>query len=646
MTATARFTECLVTLFDEGDAAFFVQTTEEARLDALLGEFAARTGLDVEEWNLAHGWVPFESKRPREDAAVQPRSLAHDLGLLRELDADTLCVIKDLGLALRDDKQALGALRELLARLRDRRRGRMTVVLVSDAAALPAEIEHLVTCLDLPLPAQDEMDCLVAREAKRLGLRVPGSMRPRLSAALSGMSEYDAVRVLGRLRRQGDGLTDAMLASSLEEKRRLVARSGVLEMVALDAAADAVGGLERLRTWLGQQAGVFQRRDEARRRGVSLPKGVLLAGLPGCGKSLSARAAAEAFGLPLLRIDMGSLLGKYVGESEQNLRRALATAGAMSPCVLWIDELEKAFAGRAGAQSEVNASMLGYLLHWLQEKRDPVFVFATANDIGVLPPELLRKGRFDELFYVDLPTQAERGDIFAARLRAHGQDPRRFDLDALARASRDFSGADIAAAVGDALRDAFLGHAALDQATLLDAVQACAPMKKNMGQQVAAYEALFRKHNLRPASGAEGASASPPPGAPRPAARPDLHGMSEVQLMELAASHALASDTLAFLARHRSPAVRGAAARNGRLDPTTEAWLVQDRDASVRAALASNGRLSPAAQHSLVADPSEQVRARLAANRHVAAELRSVLACDSSSRVRRQVEVRNAALVA
>jgi MoxR-like ATPase len=637
MTDTQHFSERLAQLFQAGHAAFFVKTQEEARLDALLSEFAAGAGLAMEEWNQAYGWVAFDTKRPGSgDGLFQPR-LAEDLAAFLERDfGDTLCVVKDLRLALQEDKHALARLRDLLLRLRDRRPGKMTLVLVSDAMAMPHEIASLVTMLDLPLPGRADLDRLVTGQAGQLGLEVPTELRPRLVAALSGMAEHDARLVLRRLRDQGAVLSPAMIGIALEEKRQLVRKSGLLEMVEVDIANDAVGGLDLFKDWLGRQAMMVQRLDEAIRAGLQLPKGVLLSGMPGCGKSLSAKYAALALGQPLLRLDVGSLLGKYVGESEQNLRRALAVAEAMSPCVLWIDELDKAFAGRAGAQSEVNASMLGYLLNWLQEKRGPVFVFATANDIGVLPPELLRKGRFDELFYVGFPNQAERKEIFEVRLRTHEPVPERFDLDELARESSDFSGADISAAVDAARGDSFLAGVTLQQAPLLAAIRKCVPMKRAMAQQIEVYQELFKKHHLKPASSSDAGSAQ----VPSRHAYPDLLRLSEVQLMELAGVQPLSVEAITFLVRHRSEQVRAAAGRNAKLDRLSELRLARDEDALVRAALASNPWLSAEAQCILSDDASELVRMRLAKNRSIGGLARNALARDASSRVRNQLAKR------
>ena len=230
------------------------------------------------------------------------------------------------------------------------------------------------------------------------------------------------------------GTDDVELA--VEEKRQIVKKSGILEMVSAAEGIDDIGGLEELKTWLKRKAAILADLTRAKDFGVDTPKGVMIVGMPGCGKSLTAKAASTLFGLPLLRLDVGSLMGKYVGESESNMRRALQLADAVSPCVLWVDEVEKAFAGIGGAGAETTSRLFGHFLTWMQEKTKPVFVVATANAIANLPPELLRKGRFDEIFYVDFPSKAERAEILHVHLRKRAQEERGIDTNGVGKQNR------------------------------------------------------------------------------------------------------------------------------------------------------------------------------------------------------------------
>ena len=240
----------------------------------------------------------------------------------------------------------------------------------------------------------------------------------------------------------------------------MIKKAGILEMIPLKESLTDIGGLENLKEWLKQKADIFKNMDEAKKFGVDMPKGVLIAGVPGCGKSLSAKAAANLFGVPLLRLDMGRLLGKYVGESESNMRKAIELAEAISPCVLWIDELEKAFAGinGDGAGAEVTTRLFGTFLTWLQEKDSPVFVVATANNITKLPPELLRKGRFDEVFYVGLPKPEERRKIFEIHIgKRRPQDLPQISnsMQKLIDKTKGYSGADIEGVVREGVESVF-----------------------------------------------------------------------------------------------------------------------------------------------------------------------------------------------
>ncbi len=293
------------------------------------------------------------------------------------------------------------------------------------------------------------------------------------------------------------------VALVLKEKEQIIKKSGILDMVATAEKLDDVGGLGQLKKWLKQKATVLHQLNEALAFGVEAPKGVMIVGMPGCGKSLTAKATASLFKLPLLRLDVGSLMGKYVGESESNMRNALRLAEAVSPCVLWVDELEKAFAGigGGGAGSEVATRLFGYFLSWMQDKTGAVFVLATANDISALPPELLRKGRFDEIFYVDFPTEPEREGIFKIHLEKRRQTAAKFDIKQLAKSTEGFSGADIEAVVKEAIEVAFVNNrSAVSTSHLLTVIENTHPLKEVMKTKVKEYEDKFKDLKIKSAS--------------------------------------------------------------------------------------------------------------------------------------------------
>jgi SpoVK/Ycf46/Vps4 family AAA+-type ATPase len=269
------------------------------------------------------------------------------------------------------------------------------------------------------------------------------------------------------------------------EKKQIIRKSGLLEYVDGVETIDGVGGMRRLKAWLAKRRLAFSR--EARDFGLPPPKGVLFLGVQGCGKSLCAKAVSSLWQLPLLRLDMGRVFSSYVGTSEENVRRAIRVAESVSPAILWIDEIDKGFSGAqssAFSDSGTTARVFGTILTWLQEKASPVFVIATANNVEVLPPELLRKGRFDEIFFVDLPSEPERREIFSIHLGKRKRSAKEFDLDQLARASQGFSGSEIEQCVISAMYDAFESKQPLDTDMLLRSIQETYPISITMREEI------------------------------------------------------------------------------------------------------------------------------------------------------------------
>jgi SpoVK/Ycf46/Vps4 family AAA+-type ATPase len=365
-----------------------------------------------------------------------------------------------------------------------------------------------VTVLDLPLPGADELgatlDEYVARAAKSLGVRVAlqDGEREALVRAAQGLTLTELANALARAIVR-DGAVDARTVGALhEEKRQIVRKSPALEYVPAGQALGDIGGVEALKRWLESRASAFTER--ARRYGLPVPRGLLLVGVQGAGKSLCARCAAGQWALPLLRLDVGAVFSGLVGSSEANLRHAVALAEALSPCVLWIDEIEKGFAGadRGGAADGGTAArVFGSLLVWLQEKQAPVFVIATANSIEALPAELLRKGRFDEVFFVDLPSAAERLEILRIHLEKRRRDARGFDLETLAEAADGCSGAELEQAVIAGMFYAFQDDRKLETHDVLRALRETVPLSRTMGEQADALRA-WAQGRARPASSA------------------------------------------------------------------------------------------------------------------------------------------------
>ena len=329
-----------------------------------------------------------------------------------------------------------------------------------------------------------------------------------MAFAFKGLSEFEIKNILA-LAATNDAVIDrADLALVHEHKKQLVQKSGIMEMVQVKEKISDIGGLENLKKWLESKARVFKHIDRAKEFGVDVPKGVLIAGLPGCGKSLNAKAAASLFGVPLLRMDMGRLMGKYVGESESNMRRAIQLVEAISPCVLWIDELEKAFAGISGGGggSEVTTRLFGTFLTWMQEKEGMAFVVATANNISHLPPELLRKGRFDEIFYVGLPTPMERAKIFQIHIKKRKQPVDSIDIQSLAKETEGYSGADIEGVVKEAVEQAFVEQLSTVKPSpittnhILTAIKNTASLSKIMKEEIETMSKEYTDRHFKNAS--------------------------------------------------------------------------------------------------------------------------------------------------
>lgn len=323
-----------------------------------------------------------------------------------------------------------------------------------------------------------------------------------IAANLRGLTEEEAERAISQALVTRYALCAETITDVLEAKKQLLRHSGMLEFI--EAAEDmaGVGGLENLKHWLAQRRGAWE--DAAREFGLEPPKGVIILGVQGCGKSLCARAVAGEWKLPLVKFDTSAVYDKYIGETEKRIRKVFQVAEGLAPCVLWIDELEKVFAGSgpdsASADAGVSARLLGSFLSWMQDRKAPVFVAATSNNVTVLPPELIRKGRFDELFFVDLPNQAERKQILAIALAKRKRNAAEFDLEQVGEAAKGYSGAEIDAAVQGALYAAYSGKKPLSTALLMEALRQTVPLSTTRAEEIAALREWARTRAV-PATG-------------------------------------------------------------------------------------------------------------------------------------------------
>jgi SpoVK/Ycf46/Vps4 family AAA+-type ATPase len=354
------------------------------------------------------------------------------------------------------------------------------LVLISHDVKLPSELESFSARFDMALPTEKERQKIIQRVADEWASENPGARVQADSKAyellvrnLAGLT-YNDTEQLARNAIYLDGaITKSDLPGVMQAKYELLNRGGALQFEYDTARFSDVGGMSRLKKWLSQRKSVFRGDDSAAH--LDSPKGILLLGIQGCGKSLAAKATAGIFGVPLLRLDFGTIYDKYHGETERKLRDSLNTADVMSPCVLWIDEIEKGIAGRGG-ETGTTQRVLGTFLTWMAEKQSHVFVVATANDISALPPELVRKGRFDEIFFVDLPTKEVRAAVLAIHLTGRDQRLSDFDIETLADTMEGFSGAEIEQAVVSGFYAAHAQQEPLSNKHILEEAQLTKPL--------------------------------------------------------------------------------------------------------------------------------------------------------------------------
>lgn len=363
-------------------------------------------------------------------------------------------------------------------------------IILSSIYRLPAELEKYITVLQIPLPKRNELGEVLDIVAKQSKVELKTNLRNRLIDAALGMTsmEADLAYCLASVK---DGFDDKSPFTVSSEKEQIIRKSGILDYFPKNESLKDVGGMENLKEWLKKRQLAYDK--EARDWGLKEPKGLLLLGVPGCGKSLIAKSIASSWNMPLLRLDVGKVFQGIVGSSEDNIRKAIATAEAVAPCVLWIDEIEK---GLSGVQSSgatdggVTSRIFSTILTWMQEKTAPVFVVATANNINQLPPELLRKGRFDEIFFVDLPSQKEKENIFSIYLQKNRQNVSSFALDILAQKAEGFNGAEIEECVKEAMFTAYVESQEsniapkLQMIHILDAIKNTVPLSKTMEKQI------------------------------------------------------------------------------------------------------------------------------------------------------------------
>ncbi|CAK0764429.1 AAA domain-containing protein [Gammaproteobacteria bacterium] len=488
------FVEDLITYIRAGYPIVSIVSSEEDRALELIEEMMRHKEMSKRPrklfvWSVSHGMVDTDGRLAVKEDTRRPEQA---LAFVSKYCEGAIFLFKDLHPYLKENSPnsslIIRLLRDLIPDLKGSPR---TLLWLSPVQYIPLELQKDVTVLDLPLPAESEyrriLYRLVAqvRTNPNVTIKLESDDSDAIAKACQGLTRSEAENALAKAIVSQNGLTGRDIKAILEEKEQIIRKSGILEYIPAADDFTGIGGLDNLKIWLRQRNEGFSRK--ARDFGLPNPRGVMLVGVPGCGKSLCAKAVAAEWRKPLLKFDLGRVFAGLVGESEERMRRALTVAEGVAPCVLWIDELEKGLSGigSGGGDSGVATRVFGTLLTWMEEKSQPVFVVATANDISQLPPELLRKGRLDEIFFVDLPTPDNRAQILAIHLMRRHRVPIEYDINQIIEITVGFSGAELEELVVSALYEAFASpEKELKTAHLLGAAREIKPLARARAREV------------------------------------------------------------------------------------------------------------------------------------------------------------------
>lgn len=456
------------------------------------------SNVKIVEFNNALGLINFETKSPMLECDLEQfLKLTLDDGFEQE----TFLVLKDIHKEL-DNPRIISLLKKISEDNLYNENYNTTIFIISDTVVIPSELENYITVFDIPLPTTAEILTIINEFISDLKIKVNQDIINDIALSFKGLNEFQIKQILNLAYQDGGCIDEEDKLLILKEKGQFIKKAGMLEIVNFSETVDDIGGLENLKEWLQRKAKIFANLDKAIKFGVDVPKGIMIIGMPGCGKSLTAKATASLFEIPLVRLDVGRLLGKYVGESENNMRKALKLSEAISPCVLWIDEIEKAFAGvGSDGGNEVTTRLFGQFLTWMQEKENTVFIVATANDISHIPPEFMRKGRFDELFFVDLPNGEERRKIIDIHLKKRRKWNKNIDSIALIKETDGFNGADIEAVVKDTIEAAFIdGRDTITTEDLIKSAKETKSISSTLKDKIKQIKDTIEKIDIKPAS--------------------------------------------------------------------------------------------------------------------------------------------------
>ena len=521
-TDMADVVERLKVLINSSTPIVIMETVEETRALQLVRTASADLNMEVFEWTIADGLTRSGSNSPalpsgtalqaringarhaadpdapdsRHAAIYNTQDPVQALANLETITLEAVFVLKDFHRHM-EDPVVVRRLRDVGQKFSANRR---TVIITAPAITVPPELASLVEFLDLPLPDRQRLRQIIDETLARLSKthtfqgKLDGMGLDAMANNLRGLTEEGAERAISQTLVARYGLCAETVTDVLESKKELLRRSEMLDFVEVSDTMANIGGLDNLKHWLAQRRGAWE--DEARAFGLEPPRGMIILGVQGCGKSMCARAVAGEWKLPLVKFDTAAVYDKYVGETEKRIQKVFQVAEGLAPCVLWIDELEKVFAGSgpdsASADAGVSSRLLAAFLSWMQDRKAPVFVAATCNNVTALPPELIRKGRFDELFFVDLPNQAERKQIFAIQLAKRKRNPADFDLNRVATAADEYSGAEIESVVQTALYAAYSQKHPVTTQALLDALSGTVPLSTTRAEEIEALRTWAR----------------------------------------------------------------------------------------------------------------------------------------------------------
>ena len=491
-------------MMDVNIPIIYIHDFDFVRIDDMILQTVRSNAKNIYEWNPGTGVTHFETRQPniidKTDLSTFIEKKYLEEPAFGNKIPNKIVILREIHDLIDDPKiktlLALFAQRKLYDRKFD-----STIIIIDSVRKVPDEIAKYVQYLEIEYPNDDEIEQLIKEHVEVNGYsQFNDEDKKELMPSLKGLTAFDIDRMLDMAMSSNGTLSAEDRDMLLQQKKVMVKNSGVIELVDAEEKIENIGGMDALKSFLERKASIYGRLSAARSKKLDIPKGVFIVGMPGCGKSLCAKATAALFNCPLLKLDMGSMMGKYLGESEANLRKAIKIAEAAAPCIVWIDEIEKAFSGVGGSNSETITRMFGYFLSWMQDKKSAVYVIATANNAEKLPPELKRKGRFDEIFCVNLPTVAEREAIFKVHLMKKGLSTQAAKALSADSFTKGFNGADIESVVNEALEESFVKNQPFTEDLLKQKARETVSISKSCKDQISNMEKEFAKNSFKDAS--------------------------------------------------------------------------------------------------------------------------------------------------